>query len=195
MKRTKPPKQKMVRSKFNGVEYKPSYLEKVLNPGSMPGKWNKSMAALAMFFASEGLTEKEISIKLNVHEHTINYWKRTKPEFLESLRKGKLVYTLRVERSLIESAVGYSHPDNDIRVVDGEIVITPITKHYPPNVTAQIFYLKNRARDRWMDVHKIEGQVNHNHLLDLTNKTNEELQILKTIGLVELPEHDGSDTD
>ena len=195
MKRTKPPKQKMVRSKFNGIAYKPSYLEKVVNPGSMPGKWNKSMGALAMFFASEGLTEKEISVKLNVHECTISYWKRTKPEFLESLQKGKLVYTLRVERSLIESAVGYSHPDNDIRVVDGEIVITPITKHYPPNVTAQIFYLKNRARDRWMDVHKFEGQINHNHLLDLTNKTNEELQILKTIGLVELPEHDGSDTD
>ena len=66
-------------------------------------------------------------------------------------------------------------------------------KHYAPNVTAQIFYLKNRAPNRWTDVHRIEGAVQHRHILDLSNKTDEELQVLKTIGLVELPEHGDND--
>ena len=185
MTRSKPPKQKPKRTLPAGF---------VMNPGSKPPKWNSSMAALAMFFASEGRTEKEIALKLNVHEHTVNYWKRTKPDFLESLQKGQLEYTLRVEQSLLESAVGYSHPDTHFAVIDGRVVATPYVKHYAPNVTAQIFYLKNRARARWMDVHKIEGHVQHNHILDLTNKTDKELQVLRTIGLVELPEH-GSNTD
>ena len=161
----------------------------VLNPGSKPVKWDKSMIAMAMFFAAEGLTEKEMALELKVHICTIEYWKTHKPEFLEALQKGKLVYTKRVEQSLLESAVGYSHPDTHFAVIDGKVVQTPIIKHYPPNVTAQIFYLKNRARDRWMDVHKFEGQINHRHLLDLTNLSDKELRVLQKVGLTELPEH------
>jgi len=164
----------------------------VLNPGSLPGKWDESMILRAMVLAQEGITEKKIAVALNVHEHTINYWKRTKPKFLEALQTGKQHYTERVERSLVESAVGYSHPDIHFATIDGQVVQTPYIKHYAPNVTAQIFFLKNRAPNRWTDVHRIEGSVQHRHILDLTNKTDEELQILKTIGLVELPEHGDS---
>ena len=183
----------MVRTK----PHKPKKLKRVKpptghvkNPGSKPVKWNPSMALFAMFFASEGYTEKEIATKLDVHEHTINYWKRTKPTFLEALKKGKDHYTDRVEQSLIENAVGYTHPAIHFSVIDDTVVETSYLKHYPPNVTAQIFYLKNRARDRWMDVHKIEGEVNHRHVLDLTNCSDEQLDALETIGLTkELPEH------
>ena len=184
----------MRRTKFNGKTYTPYYLDNVANPGSMPNKWNKTMSPFVMFFASEGYTEKEIAIKLDVNLHTINYWKRTKPIFLEALEKGKDQYTNRVEKSLIENATGYTHPAIHFSVVDGTVIETPYIKQYPPNVTAQIFYLKNRARNRWMDVHRIEGHVQHRHVLDLTNKTNQELQVLKTIGLVKLPEH-GSNAD
>ena len=186
MVRTKPPvEKKMVRTKLPK--------QCVKNPGSKPAKWNHNMPLLSMFFASEGYTEKEIAIKLDVHVHTINYWKRTKPAFLEALSKGKDQYTNRVEKSLIENAVGYNHPAIHFSVINDKVVETPYIKHYPPNVTAQIFYLKNRARDRWMDVHKIEGQVNHRHVLDLTNCSLEQLNALETIGLTkELPEH-GSD--
>jgi len=192
--RNKPPKRKMVRTKFNGITYKAKYLKRVKNPGSMPCKWNNTMAFRAMFLAGLGLTEKEIAVALDVHPHSIYYWKRTKPAFLKALQKGKNEYTDRVEKALIESAVGYSHPDTHFTTIDGKVVQTPYIKHYAPNVTAQIFYLKNRARDRWMDVHKIEGQVQHRHLLDLTNLSMKELDILEKIGLTELPEH-GGDSD
>ena len=166
----------------------------VKTPGSLPGKWDESMILRAMILAQEGITEKKIAVALNVHVETINYWKSTKPEFNEAIKTGKAQYTERVERSLVESAVGYSHPDIHFATIDGKVVQTPYIKHYPPNVTAQIFFLKNRAANRWTDVHRIEGSVQHKHLLDLSNKTDEELQVLKTIGLVELPEHGDSNS-
>ena len=36
-------------------------------------------------------------------------------------------------------------------MVNGQIVITPTIKHYPPDTTAGIFWLKNRQRDKWRD--------------------------------------------
>ncbi len=182
MTRTNPPKKRFTRTKRNGT---------VLNPGSLPGKWNDTMGYRAMFLASLGLTEKEIAVALNIHQESIYYWKRTKPEFLEALEKGKLEYTHRVENSMVENANGYNHPAIHFsnHPLTGEVIQTHYTKHYPPNVTAGIFYLKNRARDRWQDVHRIEGEVQHRHLLDLTNCSQEQLRVLKTVGLTELPEH------
>ncbi len=184
----------MRRTKFNGKKYSLRYLDIVTDPGSKPRKWNKRMMFWAATLAALGYTERQIAVRLNVHVETINYWKQTKPEFLAALAEGKDFYTDRVETALIERATGYSHPDTHIAVSEGRVIKTDVIKHYPPDPTSMIFYLKNRARNRWMDVHKIEGHVQHRHVLDLTNKTNEELQVLKTIGLVELPEH-GSNAD
>jgi hypothetical protein len=44
----------------------------------------------------------------------------------------------------------------DIRVVGGDIVQTPIRKFYPPDTTAAIFWLKNRAPAQWRDKQEIE---------------------------------------
>ena len=50
------------------------------------------------------------------------------------------------------------HEDTDIRVVNGEIVITPIVKYYPPNATSLIFWLKNRQSAKWRDKTEISGE-------------------------------------
>ena len=178
-----------------GLTRNPFPAKGVLNPGSLPGKWNDSMIVKVLFLALEGKTEKEIAVELDIHVHSIHYWKTTKPEFLEALQKGRAEYTNRVEQDLVHSAVGYSHPAIHFSTdKEGNVVQIPYTKHYPPNVTAQIFYLKNRARDRWMDVHKIEGNIQHQHILDLTKLSMTELKVLEKVGLKELPEH-GSSTD
>jgi hypothetical protein len=44
----------------------------------------------------------------------------------------------------------------DIRVVQGEIVQTPIRKFYPPDTTAAIFWLKNRKPGEWRDKQELE---------------------------------------
>jgi hypothetical protein len=44
----------------------------------------------------------------------------------------------------------------DIRVIDKEIVQTPVRKYYPPDTTAAIFWLKNRRPDLWRDRNQTE---------------------------------------
>ena len=79
---------------------------------------------------------------------------------MHSLKVGKDIPDQNVERSLYQRAIGYSHPDVDIRVVDGDVVQTEIVKHYPPDTTAAIFWLKNRKPKDWRDKQEVELNVN-----------------------------------
>lgn len=98
-----------------------------------------------------GHTDKELASFFDVSEQTVNAWKHEHPSFLESLRKGKDIADSDVSQALYKSALGYSHPDVDIKVIDGQIVETDLTKHYPPNPTSAIFWLKNRQSGKWRD--------------------------------------------
>ena len=55
----------------------------------------------------------------------------------------------RVAESLYHRAVGYAHKAEEIKVINGEVVRVRTTKRYPPDVTACIFWLKNRQRAKW----------------------------------------------
>lgn len=98
-----------------------------------------------------GATDKEIANFFEVEETTINNWKIEHSEFFESIKKGKTLADAEVASKLYHRATGYEHPDTDIRVIDSQIVTTEITKHYPPDTTAAIFWLKNRQPQTWRD--------------------------------------------
>lgn len=104
-----------------------------------------------------GATDKEVADFFGVSEQTLNNWKAQHPEFLEALNRGKIDADARVAQSLYHRALGYEHPDTDIRVVNGEVVMTPTVKRYPPDTVAAIFWLKNRQRGKWRD------KVEHDH--------------------------------
>ena len=100
-----------------------------------------------------GIKDKELAETLSISIATLNNWKKNNSSFLESIKKGKDEHdTDRVEASLNERARGYSHPDVHISNFQGDIIITKITKHYPPDVTACIFWLCNRNRERWKSI-------------------------------------------
>lgn len=96
-----------------------------------------------------GYTDGELAKFFGVAEATLNNWKISHPEFLESIRAGKDDADAKVADSLYNRALGYSHPEVDIRVVAGGIVQTPIIKHYPPDTPAGIHWLNNRQRHKW----------------------------------------------
>jgi len=104
-----------------------------------------------------GATDKELADFFGVAESTLNKWKIDYPEFSEALNRGKVEADARVAHSLYHRALGYEHPDTDIRVVNGEVVITPTIKRYPPDTAAAIFWLKNRQRGKWRD------KIEHDH--------------------------------
>ncbi|WP_420154868.1 terminase [Siphonobacter sp.] len=106
-----------------------------------------------------GFTDEQLASYFEVTGRTINNWKAEHPSFFQSLKRGKLIADARVAESLFERAIGYSHPDLDIKVIDGRIVKTEITKHYPPDTTAAIFWLKNRQKALWRDKVDVESNV------------------------------------
>lgn len=101
-----------------------------------------------------GYTDKRLAEFFGVKEITINRWKRDKPGFKEAIHSGKDEADGRVVSALMQRALGYSHPEVDIRVIDGQIVKTEIVKHYPPDTPAAMFWLTNRQKGTWKTKHE-----------------------------------------
>lgn len=124
-------------------------------------KYNKQAYKLCLL----GYTDKELADFFEVDEATINNWKIKHPKFFESMKKGKADADTNVALSLYKRANGYSHAEVDVKVVDHEIIQTPLTKHYPPDTAAAIFWLKNRQPKKWRDKQEVENTgstVNYN---------------------------------
>lgn len=98
-----------------------------------------------------GSTDKDLANFFSVDEATINRWKIEYPEFCESLKAGKEEADAKVANSLYNRALGYSHPEDKIFNNNGEELIVKTTKHYPPDATSAIFWLKNRQSAKWRD--------------------------------------------
>lgn len=121
-----------------------------------PTKYKEEYNEQAYKLCLLGHTDAELGAFFEVSETTINNWKIEYPDFLESIKKGKEVADGEVVQALYKSALGYSHPDVDIKVINGRIVETALTKHYPPNPTSGIFWLKNRQSGKWRDKQDIQ---------------------------------------
>ncbi len=102
------------------------------------------------------MTDKQMADVVGVSEQTINNWKLKDPNFLESLKAEKEIADARVERSLFERATGYSHAEDKIFNDNGTPLVVPTVKHYAPDTTAAIFWLKNRKPREWRDKQDIE---------------------------------------
>jgi len=114
---------------------------------------NKLVEALAEL----GLTDLEMAKKLGISRSTFSLWKKKQPKFVKVLKAGKTIADQKVVQSLYQRACGYSHPEVHISNYQGEITKTAIVKHYAPDTTACIFWLKNRDPEQWRDKHEIEG--------------------------------------
>lgn len=116
-----------------------------------PSSYKPEYAEQAAKLCKLGLIDKELAKFFEVSEQTLNAWKQKFPEFLEALKGGKSLADAEVASKLFHRATGYEHPEDDIRTVGGELVITPTIKRYPPDTTAAIFWLKNRQPALWRD--------------------------------------------
>lgn len=121
-----------------------------------PSKYKPEFAEQAKKLAVLGATDAQMADFFGVSISTFSLWKVEYAEFSESLKVAKEEADKRVEHSLYQRAMGYEHDEVDIRVVAGELKMTPIRKHYPPDTTACIFWLKNRKPKEWRD--KVEHQ-------------------------------------
>ena len=124
--------------------------------GEKNSKYKEEYNELAYNYALLGVTDKQLAEFFSVAESTINLWKIEHPTFSESLKRGKGQADAMVAKSLFNRALGYSHPETKIATRDGQITDTlDVEKHYAPDPTAAIFWLKNRQPDIWRDKKEI----------------------------------------
>lgn len=111
-------------------------------------------------WALDGLTDEEIAEKIGVSAVTLYGWKKKFPQFAEALKQGKDVVDRKVEKTLLQRALGYEYTEKETWIEDtgnGEHKRVKITcRHAPPDVTAQIFWLKNRKPWEWRDKRNVE---------------------------------------
>jgi len=109
--------------------------------------------------ARSGMIEVDMAEQLGVSVPTFEAYKQKFPEFLKSLKRGKETVDDIVVAKLLTRALGYSY-DETVKeriLTKGEeksyaMAITKVTtKHVHPDVTAMIFWLKNRRPDEWRE--------------------------------------------
>lgn len=131
-------------------------------------------------WAKDGLSDEQIAYNIGINKNTIYTWKKKYPAIHEVLKKGKEVVDRQVENALLKRALGYDYEEETKMVAEsGKKSIKVVKKHIPPDTTAIIFWLKNRKREQWRDVNKIEidkpVQVEQNTNIDLSNLSKDEL--------------------
>lgn len=106
-------------------------------------------------WARDGLTDEQIAQNIGIVESTLYEWKNKYSEISESLKKGKEVVDYEVENALLKRALGYTVKEEKL-TKDGEVV--ELEREVPGDVTAQIFWLKNRKPDAWRDKQEDDGK-------------------------------------
>lgn|SRR3990167_843811 len=101
--------------------------------------------------ASAGFTDAQISEFFKISRESLDTYKNANPKILDTLKTGKELSDNRVVRSLFERANGYQHPEDKIFCEGGRVTVVPTIKHYPPDPTSMIFWLKNRKSKDWKD--------------------------------------------
>lgn len=101
-----------------------------------PSKYKPEFVEQAKVLAHVGATMEEMAEFFNIAIDTLYNWQYRHPEFSEAIKDWKEGADKRVEASLYKKAMGYEK--------DG--------RHYPPDTTAAIFWLKNRKSKEWRDV-------------------------------------------
>lgn len=121
-------------------------------------------------WARDGLTDEQIAQNIGINPATLYDWKNKYDEISKTLKKGKEVVDYEVENALLKRALGYTVKEEKL-TKDGEVV--ELEREVPGDVTAQIFWLKNRKPDAWRD--KRENEDNNDALAKLD-------EVLKEIG-------------
>jgi len=129
-----------------------------------PPKYKDEYTKQAEKLCLLGATDDEIADFFGVDVRTIYRWKNDHDDFCHALKVGKQSADSRVERSLYQRAVGYEVDDLKIFMPGGadKPVYAPYVKKVHSDVTAAIFWLKNRDPEKWRDKQEHDHKVDAN---------------------------------
>lgn len=103
-------------------------------------------------WARDGLIDVQIAKNIGISRSTLNEWKKKYSVISDTLKRGKEIVDIEVENALLKRALGYAYVETkkEVSKKDG-IKTTTTIKEVLPDVTAQIYWLKNRKPQQWRD--------------------------------------------
>ncbi len=143
-------------------------------------------------YARNGLTDEQIAKNMGINRRTLTDWKKKFAPISLALKRGKEVVDFQVENALLKRALGYSYiKETNGRRLNKEtgeyefVLLETVTVEVPPDVTAQIFWLKNRIPERWRDKKELnlEGKIDTNQELTDEELTEEIKKLKKDLGV------------
>lgn len=125
----------------------------------------------------QGMTDGEVAALLRVSMDTIQRYRQRDPDLCGTIKVAKQIADDRVERSLYERAVGYSHPD--AKIFDhgpGKApLIVDTIRYYPPDTAAAFIWLKNRRAHEWRDHHEVDHTITQHTRVELELMSDDDL--------------------
>jgi hypothetical protein len=129
--------------------------------GHRPTDYKPEMDAIARQLCLLGAKDSQLAEAFDIAESTLNLWKKKHPTFMESLKGGKLQADAAIVQSLYSRAMGMTvEEEQAVKVKAGDgietVEVVKVKKTLPPDVTACIFWLKNRQPNLWHERISIE---------------------------------------
>ena len=114
-------------------------------------------------WARNGLTEEQIAKNLGISYNTFKRAKKD-PDVGEQISAAliatKDVVDFEVENKLFKRAIGYEYEEVKEEWEGGVLTKRTVTKKMvPPDVSAQIFWLKNRKPTDWRDRREVDNTI------------------------------------
>lgn len=112
--------------------------------------WTKETEDECIALAKRGADTDEIAVILDIRPGQVRLF------YGKAIDRELALLNLEVEEAMYRNANGVRLPDTHVSVhvpQGGRPIVTkvPMTKHYPPNVAAGQFILKNRRAAAWKD--------------------------------------------
>ncbi len=147
----------------------------IAKAGGRPTKYRKSFIKMAEVACKEGgFTDAKLAKLFDTNRTSIHEWKNKYPKFRKAIIKAKDEHdTLNVEGDLLKSTRGFYYNEITkerimVKDIDGKPILDDkgapqfklcttkiVRKLVPPSVTGQIYWTKNRNRERWPDKHDV----------------------------------------
>lgn len=109
-------------------------------------------------WARDGLTYQQIADNMRINVTTLRDWRKAYPVIDSALKESADIADRHVENALYKRALGYTYDEvtqelhlNKDTGEERFVETRRVTKHVLPDVTAQIYWLKNRKPKNWRD--------------------------------------------
>lgn len=109
-------------------------------------------------WARDGLTYQQIADNMHINVTTLRDWRKAYPSIDSALKESADIADRHVENALYKRALGYTYDEvtqelhyNKETGEEQFVETRRVTKQVLPDVTAQIYWLKNRKPKEWRD--------------------------------------------